>query len=216
MPKQSWVMLTHGLVKLARPRLDVGAVKPWQAVRLSGFVENRATHGPHDLAGRGHQRLAEAADTVAGHGISGDKKSSQADSAGSIPVARSTREKRCSISEIEDSSSPLIRVFGQGLDHCGPHISTVQDSSFSFRGRSACSVMISGRLCARSCSGGAPGCGLAAVKAFAEQSGERKHRGASPVNHPDPTTNMPSLSCRAGPCWCRGVMAESWVKCRVQ
>ena len=28
--------------------------------------ENRATHGPQDQAGRGHQRLVEAANTVAG------------------------------------------------------------------------------------------------------------------------------------------------------
>jgi hypothetical protein len=31
--------------------------------------ENRATRGPHDLAGRGHQRLAEAAETVVGQEI---------------------------------------------------------------------------------------------------------------------------------------------------
>jgi hypothetical protein len=30
--------------------------------------ENRATYGPQDQAGRGHQRLVEAANIVAGHG----------------------------------------------------------------------------------------------------------------------------------------------------
>jgi hypothetical protein len=36
--------------------------------------------------------------------------SSQADSAGSIPVTRSKHEKRCSTGEFEDSSSPLICI----------------------------------------------------------------------------------------------------------
>jgi hypothetical protein len=38
----------------------------------------------------------------------------------------------------------LIRVFGPCSGHHGPHISIVQDSSFRFRGHSACSVMFSG------------------------------------------------------------------------
>jgi len=33
--------------------------------------ENRATHGPQDQADRGHQRLAEAANILAGHGNTG-------------------------------------------------------------------------------------------------------------------------------------------------
>ena len=34
-------------------------------------AENRATHGPQVQAGRGHRRLAEAANIVAGHGNTG-------------------------------------------------------------------------------------------------------------------------------------------------
>src|SRR5450759_5312534 len=73
----------------------------------------------------------------------GSVSDSQADSAGSIPVTRSTREKCCSTIELEDSSFLLIRVFSPCSGHYGPHISTVQDSSFSFTRRSAYSVMFS-------------------------------------------------------------------------
>ena len=52
---------------------------------------------------------------------------SQADSAGSIPVTRSTREKCCSISELEGSSSLLICVSVHAratLGHRYPHPGT--------------------------------------------------------------------------------------------
>jgi len=56
----------------------------------------------------------------------GSVSDSQADSAGSIPVTRSKREKRCSIRELEDSSSLLIRGFGSVL---GPLWATLIHSS---------------------------------------------------------------------------------------
>jgi hypothetical protein len=69
--------------------------------------------------------------------------SSQADSAGSIPVTRSIRERRCSRGEFEDSSSPLIcdsvharATLGQRYPHLDTHPSVSE-------GRSACSVMFS-------------------------------------------------------------------------
>ena len=59
------------------------------AARVSTTIEREP--GPHDQAARGQQGLSEAAKTVAAHGNAG----SQADSAGSIPVTRSTRQTRC-------------------------------------------------------------------------------------------------------------------------
>ena len=56
-----------------------------------------------------------------------DKNSSQADSAGSIPVTRSIREKCCSRTELEDSRSLPLCVSGSGTGHCGPHLSTPRD-----------------------------------------------------------------------------------------
>ena len=97
------------------------------------------THGQSGVA------LTLSAVRSGGHSLH-----SQADSAGSIPVTRSTREKRCSTIELEDSSFLLIRVFGPCSGHYGPHISTVQDSSFSFTRRSAYSVMFSASSVPRS------------------------------------------------------------------
>src|SRR5665647_2589464 len=59
--------------------------------------------------------------------------SSQADSAGSIPVTRYTREKPCGRTELENSSSLRIRVFGPYPGHLGPHISTPRHSTFQFQ-----------------------------------------------------------------------------------
>ena len=59
---------------------------------------------------------------------------SQAECAGSIPVTRSTRGKRCSTIELEDPSFLLIRVFGRCL---GCHPSASQDAQlvpFVFQG----------------------------------------------------------------------------------
>ena len=64
-------------------------------------------------------------------------RSSQANSAGSIPATRSTREKRCSTIELEDSSFLLIRVFGPYSGHYGPRISTPRRSPSTSEGRSA-------------------------------------------------------------------------------
>ena len=74
----------------------------------------------------------------------GSVSDSQADSAGSIPVTRSTREKRCSTDELDGSSPPPIRASRACAGHCGPHLSTPRHSPFRFRRRSACSVMLSG------------------------------------------------------------------------
>jgi hypothetical protein len=45
--------------------------------------------------------------------------SSQADSAGSIPVTRSTREKRCNKIELEDSGPPACSVMFSGCAFSG-------------------------------------------------------------------------------------------------
>ena len=58
---------------------------------------------------------------------------SQADSAGSIPVTRSKREKRCNRTILENSGSLRGRVFGSYSGHLGPRISTPRDSAFSFQ-----------------------------------------------------------------------------------
>ena len=59
----------------------------------------------------------------------GSVSDSQADSAGSIPVTRSTREKRCNTSESVDSRPLPIRAFGPCAGHIGPQISTPRHSS---------------------------------------------------------------------------------------
>jgi hypothetical protein len=122
---------------------------------------------------------------------------SQADSAGSIPVTRFTREQRCSTIELGDSSFPLIRVLGPCSGHYGPHISTVQDSSFSFTRRSAYSVMFSGCSVPRSSNvtrGVSPQVRARCERARLQRREESppvipcahrrvKHRGARPVDH---------------------------------
>src|SRR5664279_4508472 len=57
-----------------------------------------------------------------------DKNSSQADSAGSIPVTRSTREKRCSRTIFEGFRSVSDPRFGPRPGHFGPHLSTPRHS----------------------------------------------------------------------------------------
>ena len=121
-----------------------------------------------------------------------EKNSSQADSAGSIPVTRSTREKRCSGIELEDSSPPPICVSVPCSGHYGPQISTPRDSPSSFRRRSACSVMLSGcpvlRFFQRR-QGESPQI-RGRVNGLNYRSHARagaldvRHRGARPVNHP--------------------------------
>ena len=73
-----------------------------------------------------------------------DKNSSQADSAGSIPVTRSMFEYRYSRIRFENSFPLPNQCFGPRPGHFGPHLSTPQRSPSGFRGRSACSVMFSG------------------------------------------------------------------------
>jgi hypothetical protein len=73
-----------------------------------------------------------------------DKNSSQADSAGSIPVTRSMLEYCCSRTAFGNSRSLPSLSFGPRAGHFGPHSSTPRDSLFRFRGRSACSVVFSG------------------------------------------------------------------------
>jgi hypothetical protein len=69
---------------------------------------------------------------------------SQADSAGSIPVTRSMLEYRCNRTVFDKFSSLPNPCFGPRPGHSGPHLSTPRHSPFSFRGRSACSVIFSG------------------------------------------------------------------------
>src|SRR5665811_185491 len=53
---------------------------------------------------------------------------SQADSAGSIPVTRSTREYCCSRTVFEALSPPPNSCFGPRPGHFGPHLSTPRHS----------------------------------------------------------------------------------------
>jgi len=73
-----------------------------------------------------------------------DKNSSQADSAGSIPVTRSMFEYRYSRIRFENSFPLPNQCFGPRPGHFGPHLSTPGDSSLRFIGRLACSVIFSG------------------------------------------------------------------------
>ena len=96
-----------------------------------------------------------------------------------------------------DSSFLLIRVFGPCSGHYGPHISTVQDSSFSFTRRSAYSVMFSGCSVPRSSNvtrGVSPQVRARCERAQLQRREESppvipcahrrvKHRGARPVDH---------------------------------
>jgi hypothetical protein len=48
--------------------LPTEVLRPLRVWAQRANRENRATHGPQDQAAGGHQRLAEAANIVAGHG----------------------------------------------------------------------------------------------------------------------------------------------------
>ena len=118
-----------------------GATHPARRFSHSGFVPLTCHYGrhPRDTPGRSdHETRKEPSTSPM------SSNSSQADSAGSIPVTRSTHEKRCSRIELENSSPPPICVSVPCSGHCGPQISTPRDSPSNFRRRSACSVMFPG------------------------------------------------------------------------
>ena len=79
-------------------------------------------------ASRGFTRASTPRTTIASARVDSPYQvGSQADSAGSIPVTRSTREKRCNTSTFDDSSSLRIRTFGllrATLGHTYPHLGT--------------------------------------------------------------------------------------------
>jgi len=128
----------------------------------------------------------------------GSVSDSQADSAGSIPVTRSTREKRCSRTELEALRPLPMRVSGPRAGHFGPHLSTPLHSPFRFRGRSACSAKFSGcsvlpssnltEACLRKCERDLNGLNysVAKINATSDPVQRRRvgHRGARPVDHP--------------------------------